>query len=405
MHNTNHGSLIDAVSARLENGHITRRQALRMLAAIGGIAALPSLGSRAAAQEGTPPATPVPGPRDDGTNLWRIQVGGMDMENRVDMHTFFPDDITVNAGDAVHFAFAPMGMPGFHTVTFLSGEDVPPLLVPDIVDGTPVPSPEGPPRLILNPVVAWRDERTDYDGTGYANAGLDVFHLDAGPYVLTFTTPGTFEYQCAVHGIVMKGKINVQEAGTDLPSDQAAYDAMSADRMAALIDHGKEAVAEAEAMLATPAASGAATWDVWAGLGGESQARVMRFIPGEVTIKVGDTVRWTDGSTGEPHTVMFLGGEEQPEDTIVEPQASGPPKFIQNFQTFLPSTDSNFDGTALRRSGFLGFLPEVNEIFGLTGDTWELTFTAPGEFPYYCVFHSGGPEDEMGMTGKVIVEA
>jgi plastocyanin len=46
----------------------------------------------------------------------------------------------------------------------------------------------------------------------------------------------------------------------------------------------------------------------------------------------------------------------------------------------------------------------VGEMVGLLGDTYELTFTAAGEFPYYCILHAGGPDDENGMIGTVIVE-
>ena len=106
-------------------------------------------------------------------------------------------------------------------------------------------------------------------------------------------------------------------------------------------------------------ASDGAAWDVSAGVGGMSQARVMRFVPAEVTIKVGDTVRWTDQTIGEPHTVTFLGGTDQPEDTLVEPQPSGPPKLIQNYQTFLPAGEKSFDGTGYHNSGFLGLPPEI----------------------------------------------
>ncbi len=391
----------------LPGNRYTRRQTVAMLGGLGvAAAAFPALSQRAVAEEhhATPDASPVAGPRDDGTNLWKVQVGGMDMENQIDLHAFFPEEVTINAGDAVHFAFAPMGMPQFHTVTFLSGEELPPLLTPNVVDGTPVASPEGPPQLILNPLVAWTDGRTDYDGTGYANSGLDVFRLEDGPYILTFTTPGTFEYECAVHGIVMKGTVVVQEAGAELPNDVAAYEAMSADQMAAVIEEGMASVAELEGTTATPAA-GSGTWDVTAGAGGLSKARVMRFIPEDLTIKVGDMVRWTNRSDGEPHTVTFLGNEEPPEDVLIEPQASGQPKFVQNMKTFLPSGGPEHDGTAFANSGFTGFPPEVNELFGLVGPTWELTFTAAGEYPYYCVLHSGGPDAEGGMNGTIIVEA
>ena len=400
--------LVTEIMTRYMGGQISRRHALRLVGALGvGGLAIPTL-ARTAAQaqdEGTPMAmaTPALGPQADGTNLWKVQVGGMDMEAGIDMHGFFPKDVTVNVGDSIFWQFAPMGMPGFHTVTFLSGAEVPPLFVPDMVDGTPVASPEGPPRLLLNPAFAFPDGRTDYDGTGTANSGLDVLRTpEEPPYMLRFTAAGTYEYQCAVHGLVMKGSVTVQEAGSDLPTDVAGYEEMGQQEIAAILSEGLAARDAAKA--ATPVAADG-TWDISAGAGGLSQARVMRFIPAEVTIKVGDTVRWTDRTVGEPHTVTFLGGTEPPEDTLVEPQQDGPPKLIQSYQTFLPAGEQTFDGTGYHNSGFLGLPPDIGGMFGLNGDSYELTFTTAGEYPYYCILHSSGPDDEYGMTGKVIVQA
>ena len=398
------------ILARYQSGIITRRRALQLLSALGvtGLAAPALSQSLTLAQDTASPvamATPVLGPQADGSNVWRVQVGGMDMETGTDTHAFYPEEITINAGDSIFFQFAPMGMPGFHTITFTSGADIPPLFVPDVVEGTPVASPEGPPQIILNPMLAFPDGRTNYDGTGMTNSGLDVFRMDQGPYTLVFDTPGTYEYACAVHFVVMKGTVIVQETGAALPNDQAAYDAMADAKRTELVEIGKAAIADAEAAAAaaTPAASGATTRNVAAGVGGLTQARVMRFIPREITVKVGDTVRWTDQTTGEPHTVTFLGGTEPPEDTIVEPQPDGTPKFIQSYQTFLPAGDPSFDGTGYHNSGFLGQPPEVQQMFGLNGDTYDLTFTAAGDYPYYCILHSSGPDDPMGMVGKVTV--
>jgi plastocyanin len=395
------------IADRYRSGQISRRHALQLLAALGIVGAGSTLVSMSARAQGTgtpvPVATPVLGPQADGTNVWKVQVGGMDMEVGTDLHGFFPGEITVNAGDTVFWAFAPMGVPQFHTVTFLSGEAAPDLFVPDIVDGTPVASPEGPPRLLINPMLAFPDGRTEYDGTGFTNSGLDILRTpEQGPYTLVFTTPGSYDYLCLVHGIVMKGKVTVQEAGAELPADVAGYEAMAQEQIAAVIEEGKAALSDAQA--ATPTTEDGAAWDVSAGVGGLSQARVMRFVPREVTIKVGDTVRWTDRTIGEPHTVTFLGGTEPPEDVLIEPQEGGPPKLIQNYQSFLPAGEATFDGTGYRNSGFLGLPPEVGSMFGLHGDTYELTFTAAGEYSYYCILHAGGPDDEQGMAGKVIVE-
>ena len=52
-------------------------------------------------------------------------------------------------------------------------------------------------------------------------------------------------------------------------------------------------------------------WDVRAGAEGDEVA-VLRFMPDNLTIAAGDTVRWTVESEFEPHTVTFLGGDEPP---------------------------------------------------------------------------------------------
>ena len=394
---------LNEIIAGYLGGAIDRRAALRMIGALGLVGIGSTALSRSATAHQDAAATPAVGPQADGSYLWKVQVGGMDMAAQIDAHGFFPGEITINTGDSIWFQFAPMGVPGFHTVTFTSGGEVPPLFAPDIVDGTPVASPEGPPRLLINPQVAFPDGRAEYDGTGLANSGLDVLRMESGPYSLKFTTAGSYEYVCAVHGVVMKATVNVVDE--IVPNDAAAYEAMAQQEFAAVIEAGKAAAAELEAKVATPATGGPTTWDVAAGAGGLTQSRVMRFIPETVTIKVGDTVRWTDQSIGEPHTVTFLGGEEQPEDTLIEPQEGGPPKLIQSYQTFLPQGENTFDGTGYHNSGFLGLPPEIGEMFGLLGDVYELTFTAAGEYPYYCILHAGGPDAEGEMVGKVIVEA
>jgi plastocyanin len=401
------------ILVKLRNGQISRRQALQMMGAAGiAVVAGSAMASRALAQDASTPmampmATPMVGPQADGSNLWQVNVGGMDMKAGIDVHAFLPSFLTVNAGDSIWFNFAPMGVPAFHTVTFLSGAPVPALFVPDIVDGTPVPSPQGPPRLIINPAFAFPDGRTEYDGTGMLNSGLDVLRTpDQPPYVVKFTTAGKFDYQCAIHGLVMKGTITVQDAGSSLPVDVAGAALAGQQELSKLVADGNAAAtaATAAAAAATPAASGPTSWSVSAGAGGMSPARVMRFIPAELTIKAGDTVTWTDMTIGEPHTVTFLGGTQPPEDTSVEPQANGNPKLVQSYDTLLPAGSDSFDGTGYHNSGFLGLPPDIVQMLGLKGDSYSLTFTTPGEYAYYCILHSGGPDDQAGMTGKVTVQ-
>jgi selenocysteine lyase/cysteine desulfurase len=70
--------------------------------------------------------------------------------------------------------------------------------------------------------------------------------MEEGPYVVAFDTPGTYEYICAIHAIVMKGTIVVQEAGAALPSDAAAYETAAQAEFAAQIEIGMAAIAEHE---------------------------------------------------------------------------------------------------------------------------------------------------------------
>ena len=73
-------------------------------------------------------------PQADGSTLWHVKVGDMKMEELIELHTFFPNEITISAGDSIWFDF---GMGGFHTVSFLSGGDLPPIFIPDPEEGTP----------------------------------------------------------------------------------------------------------------------------------------------------------------------------------------------------------------------------------------------------------------------------
>lgn len=324
----------------------------------------------------------------------------MDMERGIDLQGFFPGSLTINAGDAVNFEFHQP--PGFHTVTFLSGEAAPAIIIPDPAADPAATPPPGPPRLVLNPVAAFPAGGTTYDGTGYLNSGLDVF-LQPGdpPVVITFTEPGTYEYLCIPHGVVMTGEIVVQDAGSELPDDQAAADARGEEEMAALIEEGLAAIDEYATATSTEREDGTTLWEIAAGAG-NGQARVLRFLPDTLEIGVGDTVRWVNRSDGEPHTVTFVGaGAEPPEDVLVEPGADGTLTFVQNPLTLFPQGGDVYSGEGYFNSGFIGVTAPGGPPFpGL--NPYELTFDTVGEYPFYCILHASGPEGP-GMAGTIIV--
>ncbi|MGH2534534.1 MAG: plastocyanin/azurin family copper-binding protein [Thermomicrobiales bacterium] len=394
--------LVEAI-ARYEAGRMSRRQLLRTmgglgLGAVGALAlgkvasAAPHGGHAALARNqegGTPPAvaTPEVGPRADGTTLWKVLVGGHDMENKLDFQGFFPGEITINAGDSIWFDY---GMGGFHTVTFLGGAEPIPLILPD-PEATPA---AGPPPVIINGQALVPSGGTMVDGMQIVNSGADVF-LEGAPIVFDFPTAGTFEYLCLPHGAVMKGTVIVQEAGAELPHDQAGYDALATEQVEALREEGlaeREKYAEA---VSTARDDGTTLWEVAAG-SGPNQVRVMAFLPEAIEVSVGDTIKFINQSPGEPHTVSFIGeGEAPPEDLLPGQFADGSPKFAINPLTFLPQGGNVWSGTGWVNSGYMG-IPEV----GLPME-WEVTFDTEGEFIYYCILHGDAEGNRMAATVKV----
>jgi plastocyanin len=379
----------------LQTGRLSRRDALRLMGGAGlATAAFMSFGRRAFAQDsGTPAAavTPQIGPQADGSTLWKVKVGDMKMEELIELHAFFPGEITINAGDAIWFDF---GMGGFHTVSFLSGGDLPPIFIPDPEAGTPTAG--GPPKLILNPAILFPTPGDSYDGTGYANSGIDVFRDPSQPYVLKFTAPGTYDYLCIVHSAVMKARVVVQEAGTAAPKTQADYDQAAADEIAKLYEQAATEKAKYTQATSTQNADGTTSWEATVGAGGETQVRIQSFLPIELEIKAGDKVKWVNRSPGEPHTVSFIGaGEVPPEDNTVEQFADGTPKFVQSMETFLPQGGNVWHGTGWMNSGFTG-IPQL----GLPME-FEATFDTPGDYVYYCALH--GDSQGNGMAAKLKV--
>jgi plastocyanin len=182
----------------------------------------------------------------------------------------------------------------------------------------------------------------------------------------------------------------------------SAYDQLGTEQAEAMLKEGRALIAQQGA--ATPATGDAdAVHEVAVGVESHAGAEVLQFLPREVAISVGDTVRWTNLSMHEPHTVTFLGNEDPPEFILVEPQEAGPPTLVFNPIMFFPAGGDTYDGTSLTGSGAFGpELAEFDDEFPRTA-TYELTFTAPGAYRYYCAFHSGSLDDEHGMVGTVTV--
>jgi plastocyanin len=107
------------------------------------------------------------------------------------------------------------------------------------------------------------------------------------------------------------------------------------------------------------------------GASGDIVMESQRFEPQELTIAVGDTVSWANGS-GETHTVTAY------EDEI--------PDGAEFFASGGASSEE-----AAREDLSAGLLGE--------SDTFEVTFDVPGTYEYFCI-----PHESSGMTGTIIVE-
>ena len=102
---------------------------------------------------------------------------------------------------------------------------------------------------------------------------------------------------------------------------------------------------------------------------------VNRFIPGDVVVKVGDSVTFDMARNvfPVPHTITF-----------------GPPPS----NPFAPTGDpTNYQGGALSSGVILG------PGFGPPPNTFTVKFTKAGTYSYVCLLHAG-----MGMVGQVVVQ-
>jgi plastocyanin len=294
--------------------------------------------------------TPAPPALPTSATAWVVTAGASQSDEAVQALNYYPQAITVDAGEAVVWKF-PTGEP--HTVTLLGPRTSPPS-PSDPTSAAPV----GP---------------TTYDGSTYVSSG---FVLLGQTYGLIFSKPGTYTYQCLIHP-GMHGTIIVQAANAPHPIDPATYAAQGAAQ-------ATSDLAAASAAVATfPYAAGGphlvAGMAPGMAMGMPSPLTILRFLDGpalsdtSVTISAGQAVTWTNQSNNEPHTV-----------TIAPAGAAFPV-----LAPFAPPSGGNvYDGTTLVNSGVLA-----------PGQSFSLTFTKAGTYTYHCIFH----DDTEHMIGTVVV--
>ena len=137
--------------------------------------------------------------------------------------------------------------------------------------------------------------------------------------------------------------------------------------------------------LVVPSSVLADTWQLQAGVENPNRGKQgLAFLPNEIWIHVGDSIRWTF-PTHERHTLTFL-----------KPGQTRPPAFGPTFGVLvgcpgITPNESSFDGSACVTSDVL--LLDENTT---TSPAYSVTFPTAGNFKFVCLVHAD-------MTGIVHV--
>ncbi len=133
-----------------------------------------------------------------------VEVGRSPTGERFSINAFFPANTTVRAGGTVTFTMAGQTTMEIHTVTFRPPNFAVPFATPQGAVNPVAAYPSDPPPT-LPPYTGANH------GNGFLNSGL-LDNLPASPLPnttrITFTTPGTFRYECVVHE-GMEGTVTV----------------------------------------------------------------------------------------------------------------------------------------------------------------------------------------------------
>lgn len=310
--------------------------------------------------------------------VWDVQVGGDNADGTISTTSFWPDAITIQAGDTVRWTFAPSSQT--HTV-FLQpvGRPNPPTWLAGPGDGEYT---FGPSWFPIGPNGA----DAVYDDTQAVNSGADFAGADTSPYTLTFTKPGFYQYNCLLH-LGMLGRVEVVAGGAVLPETTAQAQTRGQNQFTQRLMNFNTFVYAPPSNLpqsAVPvgdqqAGAGSVTvHNVVAGLGFGGLVNALQFLPGDLTVHRGDTVLWSNGdSLNGGHTVTFTSGAAPPDFPQVRPQPSGQPLFVLTADTAQPTGGSVYTGQGYVNSGFLA-----------PGRVFALTIDAPaGTYDYICLIH------------------
>jgi plastocyanin len=210
------------------------------------------------------------------------------------------------------------------------------------------------------------------------------------PYTLTFTRPGTYHYECAVHS-GMRGIVRVLPASSSAPSPAAQLEQGNVETRRAIADVRK---------LNRSKPSSALTVLVGAGRNATG-AEIASMFPAKLSVQVGDMVTFRNNDETDVHTVTF-GPDKlrlRIENTFVAPKGK---QVLLNplgaFASEPPGSDPvPYDGMN-HGNGYLnsGLLFPKGTPAKVGPQIYKVTFALPGTYHYECVIHSH-------MDGTIIV--
>ena len=129
----------------------------------------------------------VVNPRPTESHNYTVRTGYGPVTSAAD--AYFPEVLTIHAGSTVTWTGAE-----FHTVTFAPASTIAHLRANFVI---PVPQKGGPPKLTVNPQVAYPGGGNVYNGTGFLTSG--ILQAPHNQFSVTFPKPGIYHYSCVVH--------------------------------------------------------------------------------------------------------------------------------------------------------------------------------------------------------------
>jgi plastocyanin len=326
----------------------------------------------------------------NASHLYQVNIGVDFYYRSIVVNEFFPDKLTIHAGDRVRFTNITGSRP--QTVTF-----GPILNTPNLIPVSP--------REVNSRIVQPRggtvvdDPSFNVYSSGALMSGVAGLHWS---YTFSFPNPGTYLYRSLFHpsslgeiDVVAKGK-PASPVHPDL--GPSYYNAL---RSAAQVLSDSFATEKAGANAAGPLT-------ITIG-GGDGNISLAKFTPAGITVTVGTTVTWTIAETsGDPHSLVF-GNVDQ--SVLRQPFYSGlaPDGGLYINESFAFTTltsGSAIDGASLSGVQDLGLIPTSGVLYGssinypsVAPSTYTLVFDSPGDYYYYDM----APPTAIGEISVVAV--